>query len=83
MPNAWGFNESTPGGGGVRTDQVLKQKKEANADQLMQPSDHPVWSPGYPGADSSSTELDRLRFLKGWLEASLKDVEEAISKIQG
>ena len=85
MPNNWGFNESAPGGGGVRTDQVLKPKKdnEVMVEQLMQPSDHPVLSPGYPGANVPSPDLDRLLFLKGWLLASLKDVEEAISKIQG
>lgn len=87
MPNNWGFNESAPGGGGVRTDQVLKPKKdkEVTVEQLMQPSDHPVWSPGYPGDQKSSREqeLDRLLFLKDWLLASMKDVEEAISKIQG
>lgn len=82
MPNNWGFNESAPGGGGVRTDQVLKPKKdkEVTAEQLMR-----VWSPGYTGDQKSSREqeLDRLLFLKDWLLASLKDVEEAISKIQG
>ena len=89
MPNAWGFNESAPGGGGVRTDKVLSRQEEPK-----ETLDHPVPSPGWRKSGGTRDEqppvLDRLLFLKGWLEAALKDVEaamadaeEALSKTKG
>lgn len=73
MPNNWGFNESAPGGVGVRTDQVLRSKQQQKQE--------PVVTERCINPDAERAR--ELLFLKGWLEASLKDVEEALSKIQG
>lgn len=75
--------------GGVVTTDILDKKpvkgnrKVTEAD-LMQPSDHPVLSPGYqdPEKIAKEQQLEKLRFLREYLEAGLKDVDEEIEKLE-
>ena len=80
MPkNEWGFSESRPGGGtGVMTSKVLgdqpgqPQTKPAQQAKAKAPAEH---------KPEQQFTKENLLFLKEWLEASLKDVDETLAKL--
>ena len=82
------FTTDVQKGGVVTTDILDKEpvkgnRKVAEAD-LLQPVDHPVESTGYQDPEEIAREqqLEKLKFLREYLEAGLKDVDEEIAKLE-